>query len=122
MITNPNMLPKVRSKALRQECEHMPCDLRLSTFIGLPCSGNDTVVGAHLPIFGKGMSTKVTDLGLVAGCMLCHALLDASDPRGLMIRQEYPHAYWEQVIKAAFATLSRQVLAKNVVVPGAKII
>ena len=49
MIINPYMLPKVRSESLRQACQHMPCTLRISSFIpGFRCSGDDTVVGCHI--------------------------------------------------------------------------
>lgn len=35
----------------------------------------------HLPIWGKGMSTKTTDMAAVAGCFRCHEILDARDIR-----------------------------------------
>lgn len=84
MITfNPNLLPKVRSRALLDACQYMPCALRISSCIpGHACSGQDTVVGAHLPVIGKGVGTKVSDLFVVAACFNCHELLDGRDKRG----------------------------------------
>lgn len=109
MITNPHMLPKVRSEKLRDACADMPCTLRIGTFIGLPCWAQDTVCGDHLPIFGKGTSTKVTDLAIAAGCFLCHDLLDDRNEKGRIIREKYPLAYGMQLLKACLETQSRWV-------------
>lgn len=123
MIQNPNMLAKVRSDALTESCRDMPCTLRIGTFIGIPCSGPDTVVGAHLPVFGKGMATKVSDIHIIAGCFSCHNLLDwERDPRGAIIAERYPDAFWNQVFRAYCETISRWVHAGLIVVPGAKIV
>lgn len=123
MITNPHMLPKVRSDKIREACKDMTCDLRIGTFIGIPCASDDTVVGAHPPIWGKGMSSKVTDLSIIAGCSVCHDLLDwERNPQGLYIRETYPFAFWEQLFKAQNATQARLVGMGLIVVPGAEII
>lgn len=83
MIQNPQLLPKVRSESLMQMMQHMPCTLRIASFIpGRKCAPQSTVVGCHLPTIGKGMSTKVTDLAVAAGCQHCHDLLDGRDRAG----------------------------------------
>jgi hypothetical protein len=63
----------------------------------------------HLPVHGKGVSTKVCDLQMACGCMTCHGLLDAADPAGLMIRERYPHAFYERLFLAHAETISRWV-------------
>lgn len=106
---NPHMLGKVRSDDLRRSATLMPCTLRIAGFIGLPCAPQDTNVMDHLPVHGKGTSTKVCDLQMACGCKLCHALRDGSDPRGMQIREQYPHAYYERLFLAHAETLSRWV-------------
>ncbi len=119
-ITNPAMLPKVRSERLRQEIKQMPCALRIASFAGLPCSGQDTVVGAHLPVFGKGMSTKVSDLYVVAACHACHDMLDSR--RFTEIRHRYPTAITERMMLAMAETQGRWLLAGLIEIPGAELI
>lgn len=122
MITNPHMLPKIRSQAIRDACEGMPCTLMLGTFIGRPCSDKDTVVGGHLPVDGKGMSTKVTDLAIAAGCHACHDMLDDRNQHGRFIRQHYPLAYGLQLLKALTRTQAYLVDADLIYVPGSETI
>ena len=64
---NPHMLVKVRSKALKDACAHMPCTLRLASIVGKACAHQTTVVGCHLPVAGHGVNTKVSDINLGAG-------------------------------------------------------
>lgn len=109
MIQNPTLLPKVRSEALRRAAIDMPCTLRIAGFIGLRCAPQGTNVMAHLPVHGKGVSTKVSDLHMACGCATCHDLLDGRNKRGTDIRENYPHAFWEQLFKAHAETLSRWV-------------
>ena len=109
MQMNPHMLPKVRSEALRRSAIDMPCTLKLAGFAGHPCSGRNTNVMAHLPVHGKGVSTKVSDLHMACGCAVCHDLLDGRNALGALIREKYPHAFWEQLFKAHAETLSRWV-------------
>lgn len=111
MIINPHLLPKIRSESLRQSAVDMPCTLRIAGFIGLPCMPQTTTVMCHLPVHGKGVSTKVSDLHMACGCAICHALLDGQDQRGLKLRELYPHAFWEQLFKAQAETMSRWVMA-----------
>lgn len=109
MIHNPIMLPKVRSEALMKAMADMPCTLRIASFAGVPCAAQETVIGAHLPVFGKGTSTKVTDLAVVACCASCHAILDGK--LGVDLRDRYPHAYMERLLFALVETQSRLVMA-----------
>ena len=109
MQMNPHMLPKVRSDALRRSATEMPCTLKLAGFAGHACTGRNTNVMAHLPVHGKGVGTKVSDLHMVCACAMCHDLLDARNTLGMKIRELYPHAYWEQITKAHAETLSRWV-------------
>lgn len=106
MIQNPHLLPKIRSESLRRAAIDMPCTLRIAGFIGLRCAAQATNVMAHLPVHGKGVATKVSDLHMACACETCHRLLD-QDPRGFEIREKYPHAFWEQLFKAHAETLSR---------------
>lgn len=123
VITNPTLLPKVRSEALMDECRNMPCELRIASFIGLPCEHQSTVVGCHIEgSIGKGVSTKVSDLFVAAGCRLCHDLLSGVDPRGLVIAQQYPSAFWHQVMRANQATISRWIMAGLIEIPDGKLI
>lgn len=109
MIVNPHLLPKVRSESLRDSARLMPCTLRIGTFVGLPCAGLDTNVMCHMPVHGKGVATKVSDLHMACGCARCHDLLDERDNRGAIIREKYPHAFWERLTLAHAETLSRWV-------------
>jgi len=122
-ITNPMLLPKVRSDGLMEACGGMPCELRIGTFLGIPCAGQNTVVGCHIEgSIGKGTSTKVSDLFVAAGCRVCHDLLAGVDPRGHIIRERYPSAFWHQVMRANQATISRWIMAGLVAVPDGEII
>jgi len=109
MIENPHLLPKIRSASLRQSALLMPCTARLAGFVGTGCAGRSTNVMAHLPVHGKGIATKVSDLHMACACGTCHDLIDMRDPRGTMLREKYPHAFWEQMFKAHAETLSRWV-------------
>lgn len=110
MIENPHLLPKIRSLALRRAAIIMPCTLKIGTFIGIPCSGRDTNVMCHLKSFGSGVGTKVSDLNMACGCFSCHELLDYErNSRGRVIREQYPHAFWEQLFKAHCETVARWI-------------
>jgi hypothetical protein len=118
MILNPHMLPKIRSAALMSGVQGMPCSLRIASFAGLSCSGNDTVVACHLPVFGKGVSTKVSDMFTVAGCMTCHTILDGK--LGVELRHRYPSAFMERLLMALCETQARHLMEGHIVVPDAK--
>lgn len=109
MIENPHLLPKIRSESLRRSAMLMPCTVRLAGFVGIRCGARGTNVMAHLPTHGKGVATKVSDLHMACACGVCHDLVDMRDPRGAMIREKYPHAFWEQMFRAATETQSRWV-------------
>ena len=120
--TRPHMLPKVRSEAIRKACENFPCSLRIASFIGLSCSGPNTVVGCHLPTDGKGIGTKVTDLSIAAGCQVCHDLLDGRDNRGRLIREKYPLGLADRIIRAQSETLTRLMMDGIIEINDAEII
>jgi len=115
-------LPKVRSPGIMQAMHQMPCSLRIGTFIGLPCWHQDTNVGCHLPVMGKGVGTKVSDLSVACGCGLCHSLLDARDPRGALIREKYPLAFGIRLLDALAETQARLVAIGIILVPDAEIV
>lgn len=111
MITNPVLLPKVRSTAIMQAMAGLPCALRISSFYpGHRCAGADTVVGCHLPTIGKSMGSKVSDLFVVAGCFHCHQILDGRDPkRRDFIMDNYPTAITLRMLDGLAETQSRLV-------------
>lgn len=94
----PHMLPKIRSEALLQAVREMPCTLKLAGMGGMVCGGR--IDPCHLPVFGKGTGTKVSDLYVVAGCRNCHDLLDGRNPAGIKISQLYPGAWGHQLLRA----------------------
>lgn len=104
------LLPKVRSRKLMDACQHMPCTLRVASFIpGHGCSGEDTVVGCHVGDIGRGVATKVSDLHVAAGCHACHALIDRRDKRVDWIVDQYPAAFAQRLMLGVFETQSRWV-------------
>lgn len=108
-------LPKVRSDAIMSAMQHYDCTLRIANFIpGHACAPQTTVVGAHLPVHGKGMGTKVTDLAVVACCSHCHALLDGVDPRVNDIVRAYPAAYHMRLLQALVET--QALLVRDLVI------
>lgn len=123
MTDNPNMLPKVRSRTLLDACRHMPCTLRVASFVGQSCAPRDTVVGCHLPTIGKGVGTKVSDLFVAAGCARCHDLVDGRDKRLTeTIASNYPGAFMEQMMRANHETISRWVAMGLITVEGGEIL
>jgi hypothetical protein len=116
------LLPKVRSPAIMSAMQHMPCSLRIGTFLGLPCARQETNVGCHLPVIGKGMGTKVSDLFVVCGCRICHDLMDARDKRGIHLREAYPAAYVDRLLQALVETQSRLVAMGIIVVTEGEIV
>lgn len=109
-IQNPYMLPKVRSKSLLQACRHMPCTLRIASFVGQSCAAQSTVVPCHLPTIGKGTSTKVSDLFVAAGCLHCHDIIDGRQQRILeTIVSDYPAAFADRLMRGNHETIARWV-------------
>lgn len=101
----PHMLPKVRSEAIMRAMQHYPCNFRIASFIpGHQCAPQSTVVGVHLPVIGKGMSSKVTDMAVAAGCLHCHDLVDGRDGRIEYIIERYPAALHMRYLNALVET------------------
>lgn len=123
MIENPHNLPKVRSKKLLAACAFMPCTPRISSFIpGHKCSPQNTVIPAHLPVFGKGVNTKVTDMAVCAACFNCHDLMDGRDPRWSYLMENYPAAVMSRLLNALVETHARAIGMKLIRIDGAKML
>jgi hypothetical protein len=124
MITNPALLPKVRSEAIMQAANGQPCSLRIASFIpGRKCAPAATVVGCHLPTIGKGMGTKVTDLAVAFGCQACHDLLDGRDRAGAeYLIQNFPTAVATRLTDALVETHARLVGMGIITVEGGEVI
>lgn len=121
MITNPQLLPKVRSEAIMQAANGQPCSLRIASFVGLSCQG--TVVGCHLPVIGRGVATKATDLAVAFGCHVCHEIIDgrAQNLQEQIIRQ-YPAAYADRLLNALVETQARLVGMGIIRVKGGEVL
>lgn len=123
-IYNPHMLPKVRSKAIMAAAEGAPCTLRIASFLnGGRCAGNETTVACHLPIWGKGTSTKVTDMAVAFGCSTCHAILDGVDREALRVLEEkHSAAVLQRMLHALTETHALLIAADVIQIPDAEII
>lgn len=121
---NPHLLPKVRSRKLLDACADMPCCLRIASFYpGHTCAAQGTVVGAHVPTIGKGVSTKVSDLFVVAACLHCHDMLDGRDMRRWAhVNERYPAAVMQRILDGMAETQSRWVQMGLIQVEGGRII
>jgi len=126
-ITNPHMLPKVRSDLIMASASGEHCCLRIASFIpGLTCSGRATTVGAHLPVFGKGVNTKVTDMAVCFACATCHDILDCLSSDGRRrndyLAQHYPTAIMERLLFGLVETHARLIMGGVIVIPDAEFI
>lgn len=102
---NPTILPKVRSTALMAAMRDYPCTVRIASLIpGHHCAAQETVVGHHLGTAGKGMSTKSSDLAVVAVCAHCHALLERVDARGRALLEREPVAVIDRCLRGLIET------------------
>ncbi len=121
---NPTMMTKVRSSHIMAAAKGKPCTLRIASFFpGHSCSGDETTVGCHLPIGGKGVSTKETDAAVAFGCKHCHDILDGADwKRAEFITEKYPLAYGHRLLAGLVETHSMLVDDGLLVVPGARLI
>jgi hypothetical protein len=110
-ITNPELLPKVRSKQIMASAMGQNCALRVSSFYpGHKCAGRDTTVACHIQTIGKGTGTKVTDLAVAYGCSHCHAIVDGVDrKRAEYIATNYPTAFVQRLLDAMVETQARLV-------------
>ena len=124
MTTPLALLPKVRSDQIMASASGQPCSLRIASFVpGRTCSGNNTTVGAHLPVFGKGMSSKCTDLAVAYGCCACHDILDGRDPKAWRyIIENYPAAVVDRMLNGLVETHARMIEQGIVVVPDGKLV
>lgn len=106
MDHRPDMLPKVRSEDLMRAMAGYPCTLRVASFVpGLSCAAQATVVGCHLPVFGKGIGTKVTDLAVAAGCAACHDIVDGRNlDAQSFIHDRYPTAFVQRLLNGLVET------------------
>lgn len=120
MIVNPHMLPKIRSDQIMAFAMGQPCSLRIASFAGVQCAGTDTCVHCHLPVFGKGTGTKVSDVFGAIGCRVCHEILDGKI--GVELRHRYPAAYTERLWHAMCETQARLIEAGLIVVPDGRLI
>ena len=87
---------KVRSKAIRQAARGKPCTLRLPGCMG----GTETTVLAHLPMGGKGVGTKGSDIWAVFACASCHDVLDG---------RKAGQCTAEDMMRALYKTLHRLI-------------
>ncbi len=124
MIHNPTLLSKIRSEAIMQAAAGSPCTLRIASFLpGRRCSGPETVVGCHLPVWGKGVSTKVTDMAVAFGCSHCHDLLDGRDREGWQyLMKHYEAAVMNRLLHGLTETHALLIAEDIIQIPGAEII
>jgi len=123
MTFNPHLLPKIRSDRIMQSAQGQPCSLRIASFVGRKCSGNDTTVGCHLPVFGRGVGTKATDLAVAYGCFECHNILDGRDQNALaLIRDRYPTAFMERLLLGLVETHARLVAMGIIEIEGMEVV
>ncbi|WP_138069727.1 DUF1364 domain-containing protein [Sulfitobacter sp. EhC04] len=130
----PHMLPKVRSEDLmnaiggtfsgRHVSLPMPCTMRIAGLVGLRCADRRTVVGCHSGNLGKGMSTKVSDLSAIAGCMTCHALWDRVQTgwRTLHTDPDLRAQMFQRILAATHETQAMLVQDGIITVKGASLI
>jgi hypothetical protein len=111
MSTPIALLPKVRSDLLMASAMGQPCSVRVASFVpGRRCSDLSTTIGAHLPVTGKAMSSKVTDLAVVYCCATCHAILDRVDKQAAdYIAEKYPAAFAMRLLNGLVETQARLV-------------
>jgi hypothetical protein len=124
-IHNPALLPKVRSRALLDAVEGMPCGLRVASIIpGRRCSDPTTVVPCHMDgTIGKGMGTKVSDLSVSAGCHACHNIISGVDRAAAdYLSKNYPAAVLERMLKGMCETQSRWVGMGLIEVKGGEVV
>lgn len=124
MTANPHMLKKVRSMAIMESARDEPCAARVSSlYPGHACSHRSTTVGAHLPVFGKGVNTKVTDTAVCFACFNCHDIIDGRDRmRSEFIADRAPTAYMERLLNGLVETHLRMIDMGIIVVPDAEFV
>lgn len=120
----PHLMPKVRSQAIRNAASGVPCTIRISSMIpGHQCSDPSTCVMDHLPVDGKGKSTKVTDLAVGIGCSNCHAILDGVDIKKRdYLYEKYPAALADRLLRSIVMTHTILIEEGVIQIPDAKLI
>jgi hypothetical protein len=53
---------------------------------------------------GKGMSTKASDIELVAACLHCHMLIDMVDPRIHDVLRDRPVEFYRRLLSGTAET------------------
>lgn len=123
MTTPLYLLPKVRSDLIMASASGQPCSVRIASFAGRQCSGNNTTVGAHLPVFGKGVSSKVTDMAVAYACFNCHQIIDRVDKQAAnYIEEHYPAAMMQRLLNGLVETHCRMIEQGIIMVPDGEII
>lgn len=117
-IQNPHMLPKIRSKALMSGAKGQPCSFRIASYLGIPCASVETTVAHHLPVFGKGVGTKTSDMFTGFICQTCHDILHSRT--GTELHQRYPSSFMERHLLALCETQARHLMEGRIVVPDAE--
>ena len=121
MTYAPHMMEKVRSDDIMAGAAGSPCTLRVSSlYPGHRCSGDDTVVNCHLPVIGKGVSTKVTDMAAAFGCFHCHQILDGVDrQRREYIETRFPTLYVMRMLNGLVETHALLIAQEIITIKGA---
>lgn len=115
-ITNPALLPKVRSKALMDFANGQPCSLRLP---GICCHDPETSVHGHLPGIGKSNRSKVSDIHGAIVCWRCHQVIDTFSHRNFGLTDAM---VLDAMLRGHAETQARWIGAGLLVVPGGEII
>jgi len=120
----PHMLPKVRSNAIMAMANGAPCTLRLcSYFAPYQCSDETTTVGCHMPVAGKGISSKATDLAVVFACSRCHAIQEGADlERYNWLTEKYPSVLPTRIMNALVESWTMMVMQGVIVIPDGEMI
>lgn len=86
----------MKSTPIRKSARGQECTLRLAPY----CNGNpETVVLAHLPSPGHGMSLKSPDRFAVFACSACHDVADSRNPQAVR------DLGWEEIYRCMLRAL-----------------
>ncbi|WP_227511890.1 nuclease domain-containing protein [Tritonibacter mobilis] len=104
--------------------EAAPCTLRIASFVpGRQCWGRDTTVITHLPVWGKGKSTKCTDMAGAFGCAACHAIIDGPDKAAReYLMKNYGSAIFERMLNGLTETHALLIQRGVIIIPDAQLI
>lgn len=126
----PHLLPKVRSKDIMDAPKlirkatgvQVNCCLRIASIAGKRCADPSTVVMSHNRAYGKGTSTKTSDLTVSFACMTCHSMIEGTDPAGDAAIEAYPHVFWDRVMRSVFETQAILVAHGFITVPDGRLV